>query len=120
MRSNVMCVCVCFWLYVSVFSSAHSSLSSLSMQKWKATTIQLASTASIAKSILPCGQATEKPNAIERDTRAKIGRKKMNTRFHSTIWSFDDDPFANVHTQHRCYCSVRWFLVKHITSRDKQ
>lgn len=57
------------------------------MQTWKATTIQLASTTSMAKSILPCGQA--KTNKVERDREME-----RNTRFIH----FDDPFVMQTHT----------------------
>lgn len=62
--------------------------------KWLA--IQLASTASMAKSILPCGQAKTKK-------RRERELKEKKYPFHSVF----GDPF--VMQTHRCYCSVRWF-----------
>lgn len=62
--------------------------------KWLA--IQLASTTSMAKSILPCGQAKTKK-------RRERELKEKKYPFHSVF----GDPF--VMQTHRCYCSVRWF-----------
>lgn len=94
---QMMCVCIKMFK----FSSAHSSLSSFLMQKWKKGEFQLASlTNQWLKAFYMWSTQTQQTTLTD---------DKKNILYNVPVSLSDESSSIPLQSKHRCYCLVRWF-----------